>query len=206
MALREGPLPASGRLRGPSLRVCCLGISAAPRRRDGLAGRDRASFVAGCYGCPGAGWNISGPKNDVAPRHLDLAPLGNRVPRRWVWFSHISPISYSVSPSQVAPRASGMENRQVVSESMLWGHINGPTLSQRIGIGWDKVNNSSRQGVSDEVCASPCQRSTDTDQGVMCRRRGPEPERPEGVSEDTRRQTCRPFVYIQLTRGPDTPG
>ena len=43
VALREGPLPASGRLRGPSLRVCCLGISVAPRRRDGLAGRDRAS-------------------------------------------------------------------------------------------------------------------------------------------------------------------
>ena len=36
MALREGPLPASGRLRGPSLRVYDPGISAAPRRRDGL--------------------------------------------------------------------------------------------------------------------------------------------------------------------------
>ena len=121
------------------------------------------------------------------------------MPRRWVWCFPHHTYPHLISPSQVAPRASGMENRQVVSESMLWGHINGPTLSQRIGIGWDKVNNSSRQGVSDAVCASPCQRSTDTDQGVMCRRRGPEPERPEGVSEDTRRQTCRPS-FLSINR------
>ena len=82
VALREGPLPASGHLRGPSLRVCCPGISAAPRRRDGLADRDRAS--SSLVVVDRTGWNIPGIKSDVAPRHLDLASLGNRVPRRWV--------------------------------------------------------------------------------------------------------------------------
>ena len=43
-------------------------------------------------------------------------------------------------PSQVAPCASGIENQQVIAESKLWGHSNGPTLAQRIGIGWDNVN------------------------------------------------------------------
>jgi len=35
-------------------------------------------------------------------------------------------LSCFVGPSQVAPYASGIENRQVIAESMLWGHINGP--------------------------------------------------------------------------------
>ena len=61
-----------------------------PRHRDGLPA------VTGClhpwlFLLSRAGWNPAGSKKDVAPRHLDLAPLGNRVPRRWIQCSLCQP-------------------------------------------------------------------------------------------------------------------
>ena len=71
--------------------ICRYAIG--PRHRDGLPA------VNGCrrpwlFLLSRAGWNSAGSKNDIAPRHLDLASLGNRVPRRWVWCSRPNPIMF----------------------------------------------------------------------------------------------------------------
>ncbi len=111
-----------------------------------------------------------------------------------------NPHPNSVGPSQVAPRASGIENRQVITESMLWGHINGPIFEDD----GTSVRSASKitAGDNEEYATKlwpSFPRCSMKNQGEMCRRRGPEPERPEGASEDTRRQTCRPS-FLSINR------
>ena len=91
-----------------------------PRHRDGLPA------VTGClhpwlFLLSRAGWNPAGSKKDVAPRHLDLAPLGNRVPRRWIRCSPY-PNPYPVSSGRrrwhgISRASASTSSPQAVAES-----------------------------------------------------------------------------------------
>ena len=86
------------------------------------------NFVAGCGVVLDPGGILQDPKTRslLGPGFLASLRTGAFVAGPG---QQPNPHPNSVGPSQVAPRASGIENRQVRTKSMLWGHINALVLN-----------------------------------------------------------------------------
>ena len=115
------------RLRGLPLRVLFCWFEIAPRswlRRFAPT----TNIVAGCGVVLDPGGILQDPKTRslLGPGFLASLRTGAFVAGPG---QQPNPHPNSVGPSQVAPRASGIENRQVRTKSMLWGHINALVLN-----------------------------------------------------------------------------